>query len=607
MINTVSSKLVCLKTFRLSGFLFILISLALFYIACRKNANNGPGVVPVVTPLISSLSGRVVDNSHQPISGASVTVGLSKTATDVNGDFRLNAAPMPSSGSSFVKIEKEGFFTGGRIYRANSGSSDYVEVQLIKKVIVGDFLATSTSVVTIPNNGGSMEFPFNGVIKVGTNALYTGIVSVSAFFINPTANDFQEMIPGALMGVNIDNQQMGLKSYGMIAVEMTDDNNEKLQLAPGKFASLTFPIPVSLLAQAPATIPLWTFNDSTGIWKEEGSATKQGNNYVGKVSHFSIWNCDYPLPVIELTAKIVIQDAVPRFRSKVVIKTANDNNPTSGYGYTDSAGIITGMVPSGVKLKMFIYNKCGESIYTGDIGPYANSVNLGNVITSNSAETLVQFIGSVTTCAGAPLTSGIVSVFLDSGYYHGLVTNGNFSLSIPRCTSNSTTAIVSATDKINMVQSLSKQFTVNSTAISTGTFQTCTSINEYVRYTLNDSAYSFSIPPDSLSLSYETYPSPQYFVGARRLVDRTTTDQVFFVLTSKSTGIAPTSLHDLSVVISTNTFLSPALGSNTIPVQIAEFGPVGGYISGTFSINLFRNRMYYYGKMTADFRVRRIK
>ncbi|MER3463504.1 MAG: hypothetical protein C4329_02890, partial [Chitinophagaceae bacterium] len=32
-------------------------------------------------------------------------------------------------------------------------------------------------------------------------------------------------------------------------------------------------------------------DETSGIWKEESTATKQGNVYVGDVKHFSFWNC----------------------------------------------------------------------------------------------------------------------------------------------------------------------------------------------------------------------------------------------------------------------------------------------------------------------------
>jgi hypothetical protein len=47
------------------------------------------------------------------------------------------------------------------------------------------------------------------------------------------------------------------------------------------------------------------------VFLKEGSATKTGSNYVGKVSHFSFWNCDAPFPVVEFEASFVDQAGAP--------------------------------------------------------------------------------------------------------------------------------------------------------------------------------------------------------------------------------------------------------------------------------------------------------
>jgi hypothetical protein len=69
---------------------------------------------------------------------------------------------------------------------------------------------------------------------------------------------------------------------------------EKLQISTGNTAKLNFSIPSSLQAAAPNTIALWYVDEKTGLWKEEGMATKNGNAYEGDVKHFTYWNCDYP-------------------------------------------------------------------------------------------------------------------------------------------------------------------------------------------------------------------------------------------------------------------------------------------------------------------------
>ena len=48
---------------------------------------------------------------------------------------------------------------------------------------------------------------------------------------------------------------------------------------------------------------VWGFLERMGV--EEGFATKTGSNYVGEVSHFSWWNCDVPINLVDFCLTVV--------------------------------------------------------------------------------------------------------------------------------------------------------------------------------------------------------------------------------------------------------------------------------------------------------------
>ena len=49
----------------------------------------------------------------------------------------------------------------------------------------------------------------------------------------------------------------------MVGAELRDNSGNILKLAPGKTATVSFsPIPVSLQASAPQSIPLWHFDET---------------------------------------------------------------------------------------------------------------------------------------------------------------------------------------------------------------------------------------------------------------------------------------------------------------------------------------------------------
>ena len=156
-------------------------------------------------------------------------------------------------------------------------------------------------------------------------------------------------MPGALLAINSSNKQKSLQSFGMVFVEMDDANGGKLQIACSKTATITIPIPSALQANAPATIPLWYFDDTKGIWKQEGNANKQNNNYVGTVAHFSFWTAGQLGENVRLDATFKDQNGKMLANNLVTITSANHG---TSEGYTDSAGTVSGLIPANETLVM---------------------------------------------------------------------------------------------------------------------------------------------------------------------------------------------------------------------------------------------------------------
>ena len=559
----------------LSFALMALITAILITISCQKSINDGPdnpGNKPIEY-VTATITGRILDESGQPVSAAAVKAGSAATTTDINGSFRITNVSLDKN-AGFIKVEKDGFFQGSRTIIVNAGVVNYISLQLIKKTVAGTVSGSSGGNITVPT-GGSINFGGNSFVNTGTNSTYTGTVSVSAFFINPAASNFNEIMPGTLRGINTSNQETGLQSFGMMAVELTGAGGEKLQLASGKTATLTFPIPAALQASAPATIPLWSFNDTTGLWKEEGSATKQGANYVGTVSHFSFWNCDYPYSGVDFKAIIKDQNGNPLYPVQVAMKITSDTVSSYGYGYTDETGLVSGKIPSGKTFELKILNKCGAVLYTQNVGPFNSTADLGTIILTVPAYTQVTVSGSVVNCNGVAVTNGFVDVNIDSFHTRAVVTNGSFSVAFSRCNNTQTTAYVTAYDMSTSQIGSASAITITSGTVNAGTLSACgTTVAEFLNYTLNSTNYSFVPPADSLAMDGSV--SNGYTVWAtRKTGGGNSRDQVYLWFNASGTGTVSLNY----VVINLNT--SQYVGQSA--VNITEFGTPGNYISGNFS------------------------
>lgn len=249
-----------------------------------------------------ALSGIVRDASGTPIEGVSIVSGSSSATTNTDGFFEFDQIQVVSvqNDRSVVRFSKEGYFDVVRSMDADDDAADGAswEVVMCRKEN-NDFTSiktySSSSDQTLQAGEMKIDMPQDGYKVDGTGAGYTGKVKSEMVYLDPNNERFSEMMPGGdLAAVRSDNSSAQLVSYGMTDLNMYAENGDKLQLKDGSKAKLTFPIPAGMGENPPASIPLWSFNEKTGLWEEEGSAALQGNVYVGEVAHFSWVNLDYP-------------------------------------------------------------------------------------------------------------------------------------------------------------------------------------------------------------------------------------------------------------------------------------------------------------------------
>lgn len=457
-------------------------------------------VVPKVENVSASVSGRVLDDQNKPLKGATVTAGTASTVTDINGVFSFNNITL-NKNAGFVKVEKSGFFTGSRTFMVTTTSINNVIIQLIKRNTVGTFTATTGGNVTV-SNGGSINFQPGSIINAADKSAYTGTVTVNASYINPDSANWRNVMPGALRGVDADNKEVGLQSFGMMAVELTGGAGEKLQLMNGKPATITFPIPTSLQADAAGSIPLWYFNDTTGVWKQQGSAAKQGPNYVGQVSHFSFWNCDVPYAIVDFKLAITGNNGLPIANAQVVISGSVDGRSAWGDGIADSSGKVTGKIPANKVLQLSIYSPCGDLLSKQNIGPFNTTTDLGvvNIASYNASPIVLK--GTVFNCAGGLVVDGEVTIYLDNNYFKTTITKGSFSVKVPRCKVTAGAAKITALNYGSMQLSTEVNQTVKDTLHDFGVISTCGTVyKRYVIVKFEGQTYTFFPPNEKFTMS----------------------------------------------------------------------------------------------------------
>ena len=573
---------------------------AILFFSCQKTLdfeNSGGSIPPpdLTTKVKSTVSGFVTDENDVAVMGATVLVGSSTITTDKYGYFEAKNVQVIKN-AAFVTVSKPGYFKGVKTYMAKEGKSAFFRIKLIPKIISGTVNAISGGTVTL-SNGLSIKLNAGTIVNAATNAQYSGSVNVAAFWINPEAADLNQIMPGDLRGINTEGSLKLLQTYGMAAVELTGSSGELLQIVNGQKATLTMPIPSSLTGSAPASIPLWYFDETNGLWKEEGNATKTGNTYVGDVGHFSYWNCDFPFPDA-VTFDCTVVDAAnnPVSGANVMIYYGSGQY-TGAHGVTDSSGYVSGAIPANSQLIIKVFtatNAC--AVYTQSFTTTTSNIALGN-LTIGGINT-ASITGSLTNCNNQPVTNGYVMMYLNSQFYrYNTNAGGVFNIS---------TAICGPTNIANFIggdATTSQEGSLNNYALvsgnnNVGNIMACGLSNqEFVNYTINSTPFTITVPAgtveqqfDSVSLNSIVINSFQTPAGAN--------------FGFSKTNIAPGSTQNLTL------FSSQQTGNTTIPapisVNITEYGNIGQFISGSFSGNVTStsppNSTY---AITCNFRVRR--
>ena len=360
--------------------LLVVISIAAFN--CQKEISYSGTGLPAAEITIQTrtvtLQGNILNENGLAAAGVMIKVGTKTATTNARGYFRIVNASLDKY-ASLVTAEKPGYFKAYRTFNATSGVNQVI-ISLIKKELAGSVNSTSGGNVTLAN-GAKISLPANGMMKASGGS-YSGSVNIYAAYIDPTRNDILQTIPGSFLASDKDNKRVVLASYGMMAVELESTSGEKLQIASGNTATLTTPIPSSLQASAPSAISLWFVDEQTGIWKEEGTAVKNGTSYVGEVKHFTYWNCDVAGPTVNLTAKFKNTEGLPLIYASINIRPVGIYS--SAHGYTDSLGQISEPVPANTNLILEVMSPCNSVMYSQNVGPFSSNTNLGTITVNNS-------------------------------------------------------------------------------------------------------------------------------------------------------------------------------------------------------------------------------
>jgi len=503
--------------------------------------------------------GRIVDESNAPIENVMVSIGSKMEYTDANGMFIISNANVKKR-QAFIVAEKPGYLKGMQSIVPTQGTNT-VRLMLITQNVVATVSSGGDSEVNLPN-GTTVKF--DGAFKDENGNVYSGNVDVIMYHLDPSNPEIDAIMPGNLQAENASGEERILESYGMLNVELRGTSGQELNIADGHVAEIEMPVDPAQSGNAPATIPLWHFDEVNGYWIEDGEATLIGGKYVGEVSHFSWWNCDAQFPTITLCLNVVDAANIPLSNVKVEMFRSGATYPRTGV--SNGIGEICGLIPANETLTLKIFDQCGIEVYTTTIGPFSTNTNYGDLVLPTVSAAVIT--GNLVDCSNANVTNGYAAVTYGNQYATVDVTNGIFSLSVIQCASLADFTLEGA-DFDTFQTTTVLPFTFNNTNV--GNIIACSAVTEFISVRVDNNPTDYFLASISASGNQS---SPGISISSQ-------TNLNYFYVGLGNTTPGNYSLDQFGFEAS-NINLDYSIPTN-LQLNLSNYGSAGNYIDATIN------------------------
>jgi hypothetical protein len=260
------------------SFFFINAFIFIFFSVTTLNCNRD----------IIKIYGTVKDfETGDPVAGALVTMDDEFFTTDENGNYSIDSTG--DFDDKVLNIQKSGYGFYSKPLSDNTSEEVKLDALLIPAdiTVIIDPSAGAHTVETF--DGAKVEFPDLSGEGISEN------LKVSLTHYNVSSDELGST-PGNFLVID-GGETSNIVSQGMLDVNITGEDTGNTYDFNGAGVVFTIIIPITGdPATAPATIDMWWYDESRGLWVKDGTATKNGDVYEGSVTHFTTWNMDYKTP-----------------------------------------------------------------------------------------------------------------------------------------------------------------------------------------------------------------------------------------------------------------------------------------------------------------------
>lgn len=304
--------------------------------ACSGGGGDDAGGTPYVPPTQApqtpgGLTGHVLSASDgQPVANATVTVDGDTITTGADG--ALSFADLTQVDRLAVTISAPGYARTVRFTPVTNNIITTVPTQLAPVAATASLDAAVGGTAAV--GGGSTAqaaVPAAAIVTTG-GAAPTVQVLVELAPINPSQDP--NLLTGDYRTTN-NGAAAWLESYGGLSVVFTDATGGTYNLATGQTATIRIPAATRASALTPTATLFW-FDEATGLWVNEGTATLGGTApnqyYEGTASRPGTWAAGAVINTVQVTGCVANLNGSRVRRARVEVE---------GLTYTGMSNVLT--------------------------------------------------------------------------------------------------------------------------------------------------------------------------------------------------------------------------------------------------------------------------
>lgn len=358
--------------------------LALMVLALAACSGGNDGGEAAASTTLGVLRGKVLASADSaPVANATVSVGTRSTRSAADGSFTLTE--VPAAARAVLRVSASGYVEALVATPVTAGQTLTAHARLLREATAQSFDAANAAVLAAADSAARVELPAASLVNAATGAAVSGTVTATVTSLDPARD------PATMPGDYTVSDTQRIESFGAIKVNLRDAAGNRLNLKTGSTATIRIPLSTRS-ATPPASIPLYWFNETTGRWVQEGTATLAGTApnqyYEGQVSHFSYWNADMPQDTIYVNG--CVADAAGKRVADAQVSTSGIDYSGTANDWTRADGTFRVAMRKGGRA--YLWAELLNSSNTVVVGPSQVDITLPNCLVIGSASVAPQVV-----------------------------------------------------------------------------------------------------------------------------------------------------------------------------------------------------------------------